>query len=138
MGAFKWLWSGVLYPIIPLLELHPRARQLGRGRVNVLMPPPGAPTWGRGGGWGPDSASSSAFVETDLDLAAVAAYYAAQLEEAGWSRTDECQSGPRAWSTWTFTDAENRRWIGAFTALWLPGTPAWHLLQVRADRTPDR
>jgi hypothetical protein len=75
-------------------------------------------------------------IETDLDLAGVARHYATQLEDAGWSCSDEGISGPQAWSTWNFADTRGQPWVGAFTALRLPETPRRYLLHLRADLKP--
>jgi hypothetical protein len=89
-----------------------------------------------GGGWGGppghDGAYSFVVLETTLDLDAIVAHYAEQLEGAGWSRADGGRSGPQAWSTWTFDDEGGRSWDGTFTALRLAGFPQRYLLQVHA------
>ena len=64
----------------------------------------------------------------------LAAHYAAQLEQAGWTRTEEGRSGPQSWSAWTLTDEKGRPWTGTFTALALSGPPNRYLLQIHAGR----
>lgn len=113
--------------------------QRGRGMdwrsvIPDLAPPPGTrQIMGGGSGGGGSSASSSATIECDRDLAAIAAHYAAQLEQAGWSRSNQGQSGPQAWSTWTFHDEEGQPWTGLFVALQLPERPREYFLQVHAN-----
>ncbi len=137
------------WAVIPRLYSPPGAREQPEDeRTGVLAPPFGARqlggNWGGGGRrrWEPDGAYSYVALEFDSDLAAIAAHYTVQFEEAGWSRTDGGQGGPQAWSTWTFADERERPWTGAFTALRLPeapeGAPNRYLLQVHAGRTPDR
>lgn len=67
--------------------------------IPQLAPPPGAEQWPGAGGGGGDSWLTTARLTTDLELPAIVAHYAAQLEQAGWARTGEDQSGPQAWST---------------------------------------
>jgi hypothetical protein len=126
--------------VIPTLTPPPRARGIDERQVMGVLAPPfdARQTGGNYGGEGrePDGAYSFAAIETDLDLAAVARHYAAQLEARGWSRTNEGISGPQAWSTWTFEDAHGEPWTGAFTALRLPDSPGRHLLHLRADLRP--
>lgn len=143
-----WVRHDPTRNVIPRLYSPPGARQRHEvERTGVLAPPFGARqlggNWGGGGSYREnDGAYSYVTLETDSDLAAIAAHYTAQFEEAGWSRTDGGQSGPQAWSTWTFADGQGRPWTGAFTALHLPeapeGAPNRYLLQVHAGRTSDR
>jgi hypothetical protein len=106
--------------------------------IPLLTPPSGSYQFPGGGGGGIDSAYSDATLETDLDPAAVGTHYAAQLEEAGWSRLDEGQGGPQAWSIWSFTDEDRQPWEGVFTALRTPQTPSRYFLQVYVGRTSER
>jgi hypothetical protein len=85
-----------------------------------------------------DAVHSDATLETDLDPAAVGTHYAAQLEEAGWLRLDEGQSGPQAWSNWSFTDEDGQPWEGVFTALRLREPCSRYFLQVYARLSLER
>jgi hypothetical protein len=129
------------WSILPALTPPPASRDAGERRVmGVLAPPFDARRLGGnpgGSGREPDGAYSFAAIETSLSLDAVAAHYAAQLMEAGWSLSAEGSSGSQAWSTWTFAGTQGEPWAGAFTALRLPETPRRHLLHLRADRMPD-
>ena len=127
--------------VMPLLTPPPRSRGLDdHERTGVLAPPFDARYSGGnygGSGWEHNGAYSYAAFETDLDLASLTAHYAAQLEAAGWSRSDEGLQGPQAWNTWTFSDDEDRPWKATFTALHIPETPRRYLLHLLAYRTPD-
>lgn len=120
-------------------EYSPCARQYRRPHrmlddlVPMLAPPPGARQQGGGGGGGPDNWFSSAMLETDMDLLALAAHYAAQLEKGGWTRSAAGHDGPLAWSTWTFRDEEKEPWRGLFFILKVPGREGQYALEVRID-----
>lgn len=141
-----WTGQDPAWEIIPSLVPPSRARERSGGReIGVLAPPFDARQLGgnpSGAGWENDGAYSYVALETGLDLAELAVHYAAQLEEAGWTRADEGQSGPQAWSTWTLRDEKNRPWTGAFTALRLSERPEEvpdrYLLQINATVTPNR
>jgi hypothetical protein len=91
------------------------------GRMNDpfpnLTPPDGAQQQPQGGGGGNSSRYSSASLRAALDPAAVGAHYAAQLRAAGWIGQGDGQSGPAAWSTWTFRDQDGEAWHGLLLAL---------------------
>jgi hypothetical protein len=127
--------------VLPLLTPHPRTRLSEEGAHTGHLAPPfeARHTGGEygGHGWEHDGAYSFAALETDLDLPALTSHYTALLEEAGWSRSGEGVDGPQAWTTWAFTDNEQRPWTAAFTALRLPASPRRYLLNLRADRTPE-
>lgn len=107
--------------------------------IPPLAPPAGAQQMGGGGGSSAnDSYYSSATLEADDDLAALAAHYAAQLEQAGWTRTDAGQSGPLAWHSWAFHDEDGEPWRGFFFILKTPGTEHEHFLYIRADLAQKR
>ena len=123
---------------IPSLVPPPGARGRREDAGTGILHPPrdarGLPG-GSGGRWESDGAYSHATLETGLDLEALASHYTAQLRTVDWTLTGEGQSGPQAWSTWRFADAQGRPWTGAFSALRLLGPPARYLLQVHARRT---
>jgi hypothetical protein len=105
-----------------------------------LSPPPEArPSRGGGGGGGSSDGEehTNASLQIDLAPAAVEAHYAGQLELAGWTRSDGGQSGPQAWSTWTFADGEGQSWEGVFTALRLSEDDGRYFLQVNANRVTN-
>ena len=143
-----WVRHDPAWSVIPRLYSPPSvSEQPEVERTGVLAPPFDARhlggTWdGSGNRRENDGAYSYVALETDSELAAIAAHYATQLEEAGWSRTDGGQDSPQAWSTWTFADGQGRPWTGAFTALRLPeapeGAPNRYLLQLHAGRTSNR
>ena len=139
-----WLHSDIAWTIIPRLSSPPDVT--GRpevARTNVLHPPPDATgkPWGGGNPYEPDGAYSYATLRVGLDLAALADHYTAQLEDAGWTRTDGGQSGPQAWSAWTLSDEKGRPWAGTLTALRLSRTPeeapVRYLLQIHANLASD-
>ena len=102
-----------------------------------LEPPLGSYQWPGGGGGGTGDAYSTATLQSELDAAAIGAHYVAQLEEGGWSLSDEGQGGPQAWSTWSFIDEDVQPWSGAFFALRLAGSPQRYFLFVHVIRTRD-
>lgn len=130
-----WLRHDAAWTAIPTLYYPPD--YLGRPEVqntSVLWQPPDVQRLSGGGGSRePDGAHSHVVLRTGMDLASLAAHYSAQLEGAGWLRTDGGQDGPQAWSAWTFTHKEEP-WTGAFSALRLPGAEGRYLLQVCAGR----
>ncbi|QIN82675.1 hypothetical protein GBA63_08470 [Rubrobacter tropicus] len=126
--------------VMPLLTPPPRSRSFDEDDQTGLLAPPfdARSSGGEYGGSSQehDGAYSFTALESDLDLPSLTAHYATQLEDAGWSRSEEGLDGPQAWSTWTFVDGENRPWEGLLTALHLPKTPCRYLLHLRADRSP--
>ena len=73
------------------------------------------------------------YLETNLDLASLTDHYMAQLEVAGWTRSDEGLDGPQAWSTWPFSNNEDHPWRAVFTALHIPDTSGRYLLHLCSD-----
>ncbi|MGI8910960.1 MAG: hypothetical protein ACR2JR_10475 [Rubrobacteraceae bacterium] len=138
-------WTGdepaleILPSLVPPSDARRRRREISN--FGVLAPPHDArrPGGNFGGSGRPenDAAYSYIALETGLDLTALTAHYAAQLERAGWSRVEEGHAGPQAWSAWTFTGGDGNLWTGTFTALRLPATPARYLLQINAVRTSN-
>jgi hypothetical protein len=80
------------------------------GVLPALRPPVGGAQFYEGGGGGPDHVATSAWVEGDFPLAALQAHYTHALLHAGWSLVDGAESGPAAWSRWTFHDDDGSRW----------------------------
>ena len=61
---------------------------------------------------------------SSLDLAAVAAHYAQQLERGGWTRRDGDEGGGvLVWSAWDFVDEAGEPWQGQFVVLRWPQAP---------------
>lgn len=89
----------------------------------------------------PDFESSSSMVEANMSLEQIAAHYNTQLAAGGWTLTGEEVSGPQAWSTWEFSDAQESFWAGAFASLGLPQrlpeTPRRYSLRVLAHHTEE-
>jgi hypothetical protein len=102
--------------------------------IPSLVPPEGARQLGGGSGSSSsDSCYSSATLEADDDLATLAAHYAGQLEQAGWTRTAAGQSGPLAWHTWMLKDEDGEPWRGFFFILKTPDLEKEHFLYIKAD-----
>jgi hypothetical protein len=72
----------------------------GAAVMPPLAPPPGVQVLPRGSGGEDGSWESRAIAVTDMSVADLEAFYAAELEQAGWTRTDGDAKGPLAWSTW--------------------------------------
>ncbi len=88
--------------------------------------------WG-GGGWGQDEAHFDATVQTEMDLAALAAHLASQLERAGWERQGSGQDGALAWSTWSFRDEQGDPWRGVLYTLRRPDQERQFMLHLAAE-----
>jgi hypothetical protein len=101
--------------------------------IPMLYPPPGARQSGGGGGGSGDNWHSSAVLETDAGLPALAVHYNGQLARGGWTLSGEGLAGPLAWSTWTFQDKENEPWRGLFFILDTPGKDRHYVLEIRID-----
>ena len=102
-----------------------------------IAPPPNARQFPEGGGGGDERVSTSARVESDADLAALAAHYNKQLERAGWQRQSSGESEPVAWSAWAFEDDfddEKQPWRALFVLLKWPGEPRRSWAQLIAER----
>ncbi len=121
----------------------PRQRRQQHGDIMSLFPAIRAPKRARqtpqGGGGSLDAVNALARLECDLDLAAVAPHYRAELKRGGWHLMEDGASGPVAWSTWTFRDDENANWSAALLILDRPTPSAGHnyVLQLFAERVPE-
>ena len=94
-----WVHHDLAWAVIPRLSSPPDVLERYEPHAtNVLHPPPDVAGRPRGGGgpYEPDGAYSYATLETGLDLTSLTAHYAGQLEDAGWTRAYEGQSGPQA------------------------------------------
>ena len=99
----------------------------------VIMPPPRSQQFQEGGSGGDDRVSSSARVESDLDLATLAAHYTTQLERGGWQRTDGGENDPVAWSTWSFESEEKEPWRALLVILKRPDVPRRYWIHLLAE-----
>lgn len=102
--------------------------------IPALQPPPGAVQHPGGGSGSEGLLLTTASLSTDLDLPAVAAHYARQLERAHWALVDEGASGPAGWSMWTLADEEGKPWHGVFLALRQAPAASGYFVLVRAVR----
>ncbi|MBD2088546.1 hypothetical protein H6F67_01515 [Microcoleus sp. FACHB-1515] len=66
----------------------------------------------------------------DLDLAAIAAHFAIQLEQGGWICRDQGQGESLIWSFWTFQTVENRNGQATFLARKKLETSSQYLLDL--------
>jgi hypothetical protein len=121
-------------------EFRPRLRPHRPDFMAVLPSirgPKGAMQTPRGSSGGPDSAETSAALETDFDLAAVSIHYVDELERDGWRRLDAGTSGPVAWSVWSFVDTEGATWQAVLLILQRPGRHGKYALTLSAERERD-
>jgi hypothetical protein len=122
----------------PCMQLAQLNRQpLGIGMhtlIPILMPPTGTRQMPQGGGGGFDAAYSAATLETDSDLLTLSSHYIAQLEKAGWTRSDEGHDERLAWNTWTFQDENNEQYRGMFFVLKTSSTTGQYFLFVRIEQ----
>lgn len=101
-----------------------------------LTPPPGNTQNFDGGGSGGNynSWTSSATLDTGLDLAALAAHYNSQLERAAWQLSGQGLNGPVAWSQWTLKDKEGEEWQGFFLIYQDFARPSHHFLHLKVEK----
>jgi hypothetical protein len=99
----------------------------------VIMPPPKSQQFQEGGSGGEDRVSTTARVETDLDLAALASHYTAQLERGGWQRADGGENDPVVWSTWSFESEEKEPWRALLVILKRPDAPRCYWVHLLAE-----
>jgi len=104
-----------------------------RAFLPKLVPAEGAQQTVRGMSFNVDEASSSASVQTDIGMEMLVRHYTAQLEKAGWKRTNEGESGPLAWNSWSFEDEEHEQWQGLFLLVKRQDVENQYFLHVRAD-----
>src|SRR2546423_2640521 len=110
-----------------------RTRGILPGMTPPLWPPANADLAPRGGGSGPESAESSAILVTELDLGAIAAHYAGQLQQAGWALHSESQIGPVMCGSWFLHNEAGQRCQGLFVVQQRVEHPGHYFLYVRAD-----
>ncbi len=107
--------------------------------IPALVAPVGArqqPEGGGGGGGG--RWYISATLQSTLALGEIQTHYERQLRDATWTRTASSESGPVAWSTWTFTDEESESWRALFFVLQEPDEPNAYYLFLQAKSADSR
>ena len=104
----------------------------------ALVPPPGVQHWNAGATGGSKRIQLGGQVQTDLDLASVAAGYAQQLEQRGWQQQDAGVSGPVAWSRWSFGDRDVEPWRGLFVLFERAEGRGWYWVQLIGERVGRR
>jgi len=91
----------------------------GAGRLPVLAPPAGVPVQPSGSSGGNDRFTSEATALTDKRSSELEAFYAQQVQAAGWTRVAGGAEGPYAWSAWTLPGGDGYQ--GLLTVLEAPG-----------------
>jgi hypothetical protein len=114
---------------------EPRVAELQR--VGPPLPPLEAPASSHlvshGGGAGPDVSTALATLTVHLGLTPVVDHYIRQLEEAGWQLDEEGESGPVAWSAWSFAHWGGGLARGALVVLKVPGEISAYSLFLHAQ-----
>jgi hypothetical protein len=100
-----------------------------------LKPPPGVRLQPEGMGGGGGTWRSDARAHTDLAPTELEAYFAKQLEAAGWGRVGGSADEFFAWSSWLVPSVPPaREWHGVL--LVLAAFPGWRKLSLQADVKP--
>jgi hypothetical protein len=87
---------------------------------------------------GPGISTALATLTADLDLTAIIEHYGQQLEEAGWHLIEAGESGPVAWSAWSFVDRDRSPAHGILTVMREPGEARSYALSLHArGRAPN-
>ncbi|MGI8689535.1 MAG: hypothetical protein ACR2M3_13255 [Thermomicrobiales bacterium] len=89
------------------------------GRLPALAPPAGVQVQPNGSGSGNNRFTSEATALTDKRAADLEAFYAQQVQAAGWTRVAGGGDGPYAWSAWTLPGGDGYQ--GLLTVLEAPG-----------------
>jgi hypothetical protein len=120
--AVSHLHSKLWYPndLLPPLHLPP-------GTTVISGPAHGSTTYG---------VESAMDVETDMDGAALAAFFTPQLEQAGWTRGDAGEEDALTWSTWAFVDPVGAPWRGVLHVLRCPDRARRYRLSLAAGWPP--
>jgi hypothetical protein len=119
----------------------PRSRAMHHDIFSILpplAPPPNSRQFPEGGGGGEDHITVNARVESDLDLAALAAHYTAQLEQGDWQRADGGESDPVAWNTWNFADEDKEPWRALVVIMRRPDAPRRYWVHILAEWAGER
>jgi len=91
----------------------------GAGRLPALAPPAGVPVQPSGSSGGNDRFTSEATALTDKRSSELEAFYAQQVQAAGWTRVAGGAEGPYTWSAWTLPGGDGYQ--GLLTVLEAPG-----------------
>ncbi len=94
-----------------------------------LKPPPGVTLRPEGGGGGSGMWKSDAQAKTEMAPMELEAYFAKQLEAAGWGRMSGSADETFAWSSWLIPDSGE--WRGVL--LVLAAFAGWRHVSVRAE-----
>ncbi|TMD46548.1 MAG: hypothetical protein E6I86_12020 [Chloroflexi bacterium] len=109
-----------------------RGTQYEESVLPDLKPPPGVKlqpegTGGGGGTWRSDARAHTEIAPTELE-----AYFAKQLEAAGWGRVSGSADDSFAWSSWLVPSVPPaREWRGVL--LVLAAFPGWRKLSLQAE-----
>lgn len=125
------------------VRFHPEGAQetitnMGRGMqheesmIPHLKPPPGVKFQPEGMGGGGGRWKSDARAQSDMAPMELEAYFAKQLEAAGWGRMSGAADETFAWSSWLIPDSGEWRGI----LLVLAAFPGVRQLSVQAERIP--
>jgi hypothetical protein len=107
----------------------------------ALYPPQGARQEGGGAGGGSrERWTTSATVEpVTLAAASLGQHYDSQLQEAGWTLTEQGAAPPAAWSYWTMRDEKGHPYSASFFALRSAARPKrYHLMLYLEATLPER
>ncbi len=96
-----------------------------------LKPPPGVRLRPEGGGGGSGMWKSDAQAKTEMVPMELEAYFAKQLDAAGWGRLSGSADETFAWSSWLIPDSGD--WRGLLVVL--AAFPGWRHVWVRAEMT---
>ena len=94
-----------------------------------LKPPPGVRLHPQGGGGGGGRWKSEAGAQTEMAPMELEAYFAKQLEAAGWGRLAGSADEAFAWSSWLIPDSGE--WRGVLIVL--AAFPGWRQVSVQAE-----
>ena len=97
-----------------------------------LKPPPGVRLRPEGVSGGGGTWKSDARAQTEMPAIELEAFFAKQLELAGWGRMTGSADEAFAWSSWLIPDSGD--WRGLLVVL--AAFPGWRYVSVRAERIP--
>src|ERR1700687_395046 len=116
-------------------ELPEDPAPLGRSPLPRLKPPPGARITSSSSGGGGSGWSSNAVAQTEMAPMELEAYFAKQLEGAGWGRVAGSADEFFAWSSWLVPDVPPaREWRGVLIVL--ADFPGRRCFSLRAEGAP--
>lgn len=99
-----------------------------------LSAPEGAQQQGGGGGGGGRDFYTSTQLKTELSVQQVDEHYRQQLFDSGWTLVDSGSESSVGWSTWRFTDDDERTWGGMLLVLQTPEDVDGMFAYLRASR----